>query len=213
MKTRGLLLVVALAAVIVVAGTAHAQPGTAYLRTSGGAMMPIGDFDDVQDQGWAYSILAGYEFIDFFDLTMEFTHSFNDNDNEHRFAPGVSVESDETHQSFVIDIGPRINFVPAHYLVKPYGMFQVGWYHFANFNSVKQAGSVDVISDEDDDAVGIEAGLGVEGTIFQLYENKTDEIPMFDLALGVHASYHHAFRPGDTDNQFITTMGSVTMRF
>lgn len=210
MKTRGLLL--ALGSLIVMAGTAHAQPGTAFIEASGGAMIPVGKFQDVQDQGWAYSILAGYELIDYVDLTMEFTHSFNDNDNAHETAPGVSVESDETHQTFVVDIGPRINFLPARFLVRPYGIFQVGWYHFANFNSVKSAG-VDLVSDEDDDAVGIEAGLGLEGTVFQLYENKTDEIPMLDIALGVHGSYHHAFRPGDTDNQFVTTMGSVTVRF
>ncbi len=36
---------------------------------------------------------------------------------------------------------------------------------------------------------------------------------MLDVALGVHGSYHHAFRPGNDDNQFVTTMGSVTLRF
>lgn len=210
MRTRVHLL--ALASVIAMAGTAHAQPGTAFLEGSGGAMLPVGTFRQAQNPGWAYSVLAGYELIDFVDLTLEFTHSFNDNDNVHFSVPGVRGESDEVHQTFVVDAGPRINFLPADSLVRPYGIFQVGWYHFANFNSVRVDG-VRLVSDEDDDAVGIEAGLGLEGTVFQLFERPSDAVPMLDVALGVHGSYHQAFFPNRPDNQFVTTMGSLTVRF
>ena len=202
----------ALAFAIVMAGTAHAQPGTVFIEGSGGAMIPVGDFHHLQNLGGAYSLAAGYEVIDFVDLTLEFTHSFNDNDNAHFTGVGFREESDETNQTFVVDAGPRINFLPAHYLVRPYALFQVGWYHFANFNDVRFEGA-NLVSPEDDDAVGIEAGLGLEGTVFQLFERQSDDLPLLDIALGVHGSYHQAFFPGRPDRQFVTTMGSVTVRF
>jgi hypothetical protein len=203
---------VALASVIVVAGTAHAQPGTAFLQARGGAMIPVGSFHHDQNTGGAYSIAAGYEFTDFFDMMLEFTHSFNDNDNFHFEGQGLKIESDETHQTFIVGIGPRINFMPSGSPVRPFMLVQGGWYHFANFNSIEIDGT-SILGDEDDDAVGVQAGLGLEGTIFQLYERRGDEIPVLELTVGVHGSYHQAFMPNRADRQFVTTMGSFGARF
>jgi hypothetical protein len=210
----------ALAAVIVVAGTAHAQPGTVFVEGRGGGMIPVGDFRHKLNPGGAYSIAAGYEMVEFLDLLLEFTHSFNDTDNLHFAATGitqvpnegVTAFSDEVAQTFIVGAGPRISFLPSEYLVRPYGLFQVGWYHFATFNSIKVDG-VKILDDHDADAVGIQAGLGIEGTVFQLYERRSDRYPVMEITLGVQGSYHQAFEPSAPDKQFVTAMGSLGVRF
>jgi len=73
--------------------------------------------------------------------------------------------------------------------------------------------SVGVFTDEDEDAAGIEAGLGLTGTIFTLYEHENDEVPVFEMTLGLLGSYHHAFLGGRSDREFVTTMGSLGLRF
>jgi hypothetical protein len=212
MKIRSLSL--AVACVLIFAGNAAAQPGTAFVEGRGGAMIPVGEFGDEQDIGGAYSIAAGYEFIPFLDLLVEFTHSFNTNDDDHdTYAQaGLLFETHETHQNFVVALGPRFNFLPSEYPVRPYATVKGGWYHFANFNSV-EVNSIGVFTDEDEDAAGIEAGLGLTGTIFTLYERENDEIPLFEITLGAHASYHHAFLNNRDDRQFVTAMSSLGFRF
>ena len=212
MKIRSLSLTVL--CVLVLAGSAAAQPGTAFLEARGGALIPVGDFSHEQDVGGAYTIAAGYEFLPFLDGLLEFTQAFNPSDDDHdSFRVGdLRFESEETHQNFVVALGPRINFLPSSYPVRPYATVKGGWYHFANFNSVEVNG-ISKISGEDQDAAGIEAGLGVTGTIFTLYERENDEIPVLEITLGVLASYHHAFLGGREDREFVTTMGSLGFRF
>src|SRR6185369_15091707 len=136
MKIRSLSL--AIACVLVLAGSASAQPGTAFVEVRGGALIPVSHFSHEQDIGGAYSIAAGYEFLPILDMLFEFTHSFNDNDTDHdSFQVGdLRFVSEETKQNFVVALGPRINFLPSNYLVRPYMTVKGGWYHFANFNSV-----------------------------------------------------------------------------
>jgi hypothetical protein len=212
MKLRSLSL--AVVCVLVLAGSAMAQPGAAFLEGRGGALIPLGNFDHDQDPGGAYSIAAGYEFLPFLDMLFEFTHAFNPSDDDHdHFSVGnLRFESEETHQNFIVSLGPRINFLPSSYPVRPYATVKGGWYHFANFNSI-EVNSIGQISDEDDDAAGIEAGLGLTGTIFTLYERENDAIPMLEITLGAHCSYHHAFLGGRPDREFLTTMGSLGFRF
>jgi hypothetical protein len=200
--------------ILMFAGSAAAQPGTAFIEGRGGALIPVGNFHHEQNVGGAYSIAAGYEFLPFLDMLFEFTHSFNDNQNHHDtvHVGGVELVSDETKQNFILGLGPRINFLPSSYLVRPYMTVKGGWYHFANFNSI-EVNSLGKVSDEDDDAVGIEAGLGVTGTIFTLFEHENDEIPLLEITLGAHGSYHHAFLGGREDRQFVTTMASLGCRF
>jgi hypothetical protein len=200
--------------VVVLAGSAAAQPGTAFMEVRGGALIPVGNFHHEQNVGGAYSIAAGYEFWPYLDMLFEFTHSFNDNQDHHDTVRAGNVEfvSDETKQNFVVGLGPRINFLPSNYLVRPYATVKGGWYHFANFNSVEVNDRVK-ISDEDDDAAGIEAGLGVNGTVFTLFEHENDEIPLFEMTVGAHGSYHHAFLGGRDDRQFVTAMASLGFRF
>jgi len=213
MKTRTQLLV--LATVIVVAGSAHTaygQPGTVFIEGRGGGMIPVSSFHKKLNPGGAYSLAAGYEMVEFLDLLLEFTHSFNDTVDFHYVGPDFTAFSDEVAQTFIVGAGPRISFLPSDYLVRPYGLFQVGWYHFATFNSIKIDG-VKILDDRDADAVGIQAGLGIEGTIFQLYERRNDHYPLLEVTLGVQGAYHQAFEPSRPDKQFVTTMGSLGVRF
>jgi hypothetical protein len=198
--------------VLALAGAAEAQPGTAYVQARGGAMIPLGDFSNQQKTGGAYTIAAGYEFIDYVALGMEFTQSFNPSEKFRYSEPGLTVTSEETHQTFVVTAGPRINFLPAHFRVRPYAQFQVGWYHFANFNSIEINGR-GILSDEDDDRFGFNGGLGVEGTVLQVYERSGDEIPMLEMTVGAIALYHQAIFGDDPDRQFLTAMGTVGLRF
>jgi hypothetical protein len=200
--------------VLVLAGGAAAQPGTAFLEGRGGALIPVGDFHHEQHVGGAYAIAAGYEFLPFLDLLLEFTHSFNDNKDSHDtvHVGGLTLVSDEVKQNFVLGLGPRFNFLPSTYPVRPYATVKGGWYHFANVNSI-QVNDRTLISDSDQDAAGIEAGLGLTGTVFTLYENENDEIPLFEMTVGAHGSYHHAFLGGRDDRQFVTAMGSLGFRF
>jgi len=204
--------VLAVACLVALAGSAQAQPGTAYLQVRGGALVPVGSFADQQDAGGAYSVAAGYEPIDFLGLELEFTQSFNDNVNDRVSGPGFTIISDEVKQNFVVGLGPRVTFLPSDYPVRPFGVLQAEWYHFANFNSVEVDGST-ILSDDDEDAAGLEAGLGIEGTVFSVYERSGDEVPMLELTLGAQASYHHAFMPNRDDRQFVTAMGSLGLRF
>lgn len=212
MKIRSLSLTVL--CVLVLAGSASAQPGTAFLEGRGGALIPVGNFSHQQDIGGAYSIAAGYEFLPFLDGLFEFTQAFNPSDDDHEnFRVGdIRFSSSETHQNFIVALGPRINILPPSYLVRPYVTVKGGWYHFANFNSIEVNG-VTKLSDEDQDAAGIEAGAGLTGTVFTLYEHENDEIPLLEITLGVHGSYHHAFLGGRSDREFVTTMGSLGFRF
>ncbi len=212
MKLRSLSL--AVLCVLSLVGSAAAEPGAAFLEGRGGALIPVGNFEDDQDVGGAYTIAAGYEFLPFLDGLLEFTHAFNPSDDDaEKFRVGdLTFKSEETHQNFIVALGPRINFLPSTFPVRPFATVKGGWYHFANFNSV-EVNSIGQITDEDEDAVGIEAGLGLTGTVFTLYERENDEIPLFEITLGLHASYHHAFLGGRSDREFVTTMGSLGFRF
>jgi hypothetical protein len=212
MKFRALVVVVVL--VVTSGGVAHAQPGTVFVEGQGGVMIPVGDFSHDQNIGGAYSIAAGYEMLEFLDLMLQFTHSFNDNDNDRdRFSgPGFSGFSNETNQTFVVGVGPRVNFLPSDFNVRPYGVFQVGWYHFAYFNEVTTDFGT-LVSSDDHDSVGLRAGLGIEGTVFSLYERRDDRYPLMEVTVGINGNYHQAFDPSRPDKQFVTTMGSVGVRF
>jgi hypothetical protein len=212
MKLRSLSL--AVLGVLVLVGSAAAQPGAAFVEGRGGVLIPVGHFSHEQDIGPAYSVAAGYEFFPFVDGLLEFTHGFNpsDDDDEHFSHGGLHFRSEEVHQNFIVALGTRINFLPSNYLVRPYATVKGGWYHFANFNSVEVNG-IKVLSDDDQDAAGIEAGLGLTGTVFTLFENEGDEVPLFEVTLGAHASYHHAFLAGRSDREFVATMGSLGFRF
>jgi hypothetical protein len=212
MKLRSLSLTIL--CVLGLVGSAAAEPGAAFVELRGGALFPVGNFSRHQDIGGAYSIAAGYEFLPFLDGMFEFTHAFNPSDDDHdHFRVGDLVfESEEVHQNFIVALGPRINFLPSDYPVRPYATVKGGWYHFANFNSV-EVNSIGQITDEDEDAVGIEAGLGLTGTIFTLYEHENDESPIFEITLGAHGSYHHAFMGGTEDREFVVGMGSLGFRF
>jgi hypothetical protein len=212
MSIRALMMAVGLS--VALSSVAYAQPGTVFVEGQGGAMIPVGEFRHEQNIGGTYSIAGGYEMLEFLDLMLQFTHSFNDNDNDHdRFSgPGFSGHSNETNQTFIVGLGPRINFLPSDYLVRPYGLFHVEWDHFAYFNQVTHNHDT-LISDDDQDAFGIQAGLGIEGTVFQLYERRGDRRPLMEVTIGVNGSFHQAFQPGRPDKQFVTTLGSVGVRF
>lgn len=212
MKIRSLSL--AVVCVLAFAGSALAQPGTAFIEGRGGALIPVGHFSHEQNPGGAYSIAAGYEFLPYLDGLFEFTHAFNsnDNDSEHLEHAGVQFKTEETHQNFIVALGPRINFLPSSYPVRPYATVKGGWYHFTNYNDI-EVNHISILSDTDQDAAGIEAGLGLNGTIFTLYEHENDEIPLLEITLGLNGSYHHAFLGGRTDREFVTTMGSLGFRF
>jgi hypothetical protein len=212
MKIRSLSL--AVLCVFVLGGTAAAEPGAAFLEGRGGALIPVGNFSHEQNPGGAYTIAAGYEFLPFLDGLLEFTHAFNgtDGDAEHYQQGAFEFENEEVHQNFIVALGPRINFLPSSYPVRPFATVKGGWYHFANFNSAEVNG-VGVFTDEDEDAAGIEAGLGLTGTVFTLYERENDEVPLLEITLGLHGSYHRAFLNNRTDRQFVTTMGSLGIRF
>ncbi len=211
MKIRAQVLVVA-AFVLGLAATAAAQPGTVFLQGRGGSLIPVGSFHHEQNPGGAYSIAAGYEFTDFFDLALEFTHSFNDAKNFHFSTPQFTIESDEVDQTFITSLNPRINFTPADFPVRPYAVGGVGWYHFATFNSVS-LNHHKILDDDDIDAVGLQGGLGVEGTILEVREHRGDEIPLLEMTLGVEAVYHQTFIPNRPDKQMVTAMGTLGFRF
>ncbi len=206
--------VLALALVAFLTGSAYAQPGTVYLQAGGGGMIPVGGFQHEQNIGGAYTISAGYAFLEYLDMQLAFTHSFNDNDNDHDTVtgPGFKLVSDETKQTFLVGFGPRVNFLPSRFAVRPYMLVHAEWFHFANYNNV-QVDGVTVISDDDQDAAGIRAGLGLEGTIFRLYERKEDELPVLEVTLGAEGSFHQAFMPNRDDRQFVTVLGSLGVRF
>jgi len=67
---------------------------------------------------------------------LQFTHSFNDNKNSFDTfsGPGFVGHSNETEQNFIVGMGPRFDFLSSDYLVRPYGLFQIEWDHFARFN-------------------------------------------------------------------------------
>jgi len=199
---------------VAVSGVAYAEPGAVFIEGQGGGMIPVGEFRHEQHDGGAYSIAAGYEFLEFLDGMIQFTHSFNDNKNsfDSFSGPGFFGHSNETNQTFVVGMGPRVNFLPSDFLVRPYGVFQVEWDHFARFNHVDFDGRT-LISDNDQDAVGIQAGLGIEGTVFQLYRHRNDTVPIFELTVGANCSYHQAFQPNRPDKQFVTALGAVGFRF
>src|SRR5207253_6062341 len=83
MKIRSLSL--AVVCVLGLTGSALAQRGRAFVEARGGALIPVGHFSHEDDPGGAYSIAAGYEFLPYLDGIFEFTHAFNENDqdNEH----------------------------------------------------------------------------------------------------------------------------------
>lgn len=212
MKIRSQLIGVA-CLLLALAGTAEAQPGTAFLQARGGAMIPVGSFSNEQDIGGAYTIAAGYEFFDFLDGMIEFTQSFNEADTFRYEQANLSIVSNETKQTFIVTAGPRVNFLPADYRVRPYLNVQLGWYHFANFNSIEVDGR-GILSDEDDDAFGISGGLGVEGTVMQIYERRGDTVPLLEMTVGAQVAYHEAFLTGGrSDRGFLTTMASLGLRF
>jgi hypothetical protein len=212
MSIRALIVAVALS--VALSGVASAQPGTVFIEGQGGALIPVGEFHHEQHIGGAYSIAAGYEMLEVLDLMLQFTHSFNDNKNSFDTfsGPGFVGHSNETEQNFIVGTGPRFDFLPSDYRVRPFGLFQVEWDHFARFNHVDFNGRT-LISDDDQDAFGIQAGLGIEGTIFELYEHRGDKYPLLELTVGVNGSYHHAFHPNRPDKQFVTTLASFGVRF
>ena len=152
--------------------------------------------------------------LQFLDLMLQFTHSFNDNKNSFDTfsGPGFVGHSNETNQTFVVGMGPRLDFLPSDYRVRPYGLFQIEWDHFAYFNQV-DFNHHTLISGNDQDAFGVQAGLGIEGTVFELYEHRADRYPLLELTVGLNGSYHHAFQPGRPDKQFVTTLASFGVRF
>jgi hypothetical protein len=91
-------------------------------------------------------------------------------------------------------------------------LMQVGWYHFAQQNSITFLGET-LLDDDDRDAVGIQGGLGIDGTVLQIYERQGDEIPLVEMTLGVHAAFHRAFLQNSPDFDMITTMASLGVRF
>lgn len=212
MKIRSLSLTVL--CILVLAGSAAAEPGAAFVEARGGVLIPVGSFSRHQDYGGAYSIAAGYEFLPILDGLLEFTHAFNPSDDDHdQFRVGdLRFESDEVHQNFIVALGTRINFLPSSWVFRPYATVKGGWYHFANFNSI-EVNSLGKISDEDDDAAGIEAGLGFTATVFKLFERENDEVPIFEITVGANGSYHHAFMGGRDDREFVTAMSSLGFRF
>lgn len=212
MKIRSTLLTVVCLVAVAWTAPAYAQPGAAFIEGRGGALIPLGNFGKRDNVGGAYSVAAGYEFVEFFDWLIEFTHAFTDNENFKERRGGLTFESDETHQTFITSTGPRINFLPSHYRVRPYMLMQVGWYHFAQENSITFLGET-LLSDDDRDAVGIQGGLGINGTVLQIYERHGDEIPMLEMTVGVHAAFHRAFLSNSPDFDMITTMASLGLRF
>src|SRR5262245_18436292 len=120
MKLRTLSL--ALVCVLSLVGRGAAEPGAAFLEVRGGALIPVGHFSHEQNPGGAYSIAAGYEFLPFLDGMLEFTHSFNENDGEadHYQQGDLEIKTEEVHQNFIVAAGPRINFLPSSYPVRPY---------------------------------------------------------------------------------------------
>jgi len=206
--------VLAIAVVVLITGRAQAQPGTVYLQAGGGGMIPVGGFQHEQNIGGAYTISGGYELLDYLDLQLAFTHSFNDNENSHDTVqgPGFVLVANEVKQNFMVGIGPRVNFVPSRFAVRPYMLVHAEWFHFANYTNVEVDGHT-VISGNDQDAAGIRAGLGLEGTIFSLYEREEDEIPLLEVTLGAEGSFHQAFMPNRDDRQFVTLLGSLGVRF
>jgi len=200
--------------VLVLAGSAAAEPGAAFLEGKGGALIPLGNFNHEQDIGGAYSIAAGYELLPFLDGVFEFTHAFNPSDDDHdTFRVGdLRFRSEETHQNFIVALGPRINFLPSSYRFRPYANVKAGWYHFANFNSIDVNG-IGKLSGDDQDAAGIQAGLGFTATVFTLFERENDTVPLLEMTLGADCTYHHAFLGGHSDREFLTTMGSLGFRF
>ena len=211
MKIRAQVVIVA-AFVLGLAGIANAQPGTVFIQGRGGAMIPVGNFHKDQNPGGAYSIAAGYEFCDWFDLSLEFTHSFNDTDDFHYTAPQFEAFSDEVAQTFITSLNQRFNFVPAHFPVRPYATTGVGWYHFATFNSI-EVNDVKILNDDDIDAVGLSGGLGLEATILEVREHRGDEIPLMEMTLGVGGTFHHTFHPNRPDKQMVTAMAALGFRF
>jgi len=210
MKIRAQVLLMVL--VLGLATTAGAQPGTAYLQGRGGAMIPVGNFHKDQEPGGAYSIAAGYEFTEFFDMLLEFTHTFNDTDDFHYTAPQFEVFSDEVAQTFVVSTGPRINFLSSDFPVRPYMTMQVGWYHFATFNSI-EVNDIKILNDEDIDAVGLAGGLGIEGTVLEVREHRGDEIPLMEMTLGIEGAFHQTFIPNRPDKQMVMAMATLGFRF
>lgn len=212
MKIRSLSL--AVLCVFVFGGSAAAEPGAAFLEARGGALIPVGDFSHEQNPGGAYTIAAGYEFLSFLDGLLEFTQSFNgtDGDAEHYRQGNLEFKNEEVHQNFIVALGPRINFLPSSYPVRPWATVKGGWYHFANFNSAEVNG-IGVFTDEDEDAAGIEAGIGITGTVFTLFERENDEVPLLEVTLGLLGTYHQAFLNNRSDRQFVMTMGSIGVRF
>jgi hypothetical protein len=204
--------VVVMAVVLGIAATAGAQPGTAFLEGHGGALIPVGHFNKEQNPGGAYSIAAGYEFTSFLDGLVEFTHSFNDTDDFHFRTTQFTARSDEVAQNFIVSTGPRINFASSDYPVRPYMVAQVGWYHFARFNSI-EVNHVRILDDEDIDAVGLQGGLGIEGTILSVTEHRGDRYPLLDVTLGVEGVYHQTFIPNRPDKQMVTAMATLGFRF
>ena len=215
MKIRSLLLTLVCSTVLVSAllpARALAQPGTVFIEGRGGLLIPLGTFSHRDHTGGAYSIAAGYECLEFLDWVLEFTHSFNNNNNFRERVGGVNFISDETHMTFITSTGPRINFMPSSSRIRPYMLFQVGWYHFARKNDIEVNGTT-ILDDTDRDAVGIEGGLGINGTILQVYERHGDEIPMVEVTMGLEASFHRAFLSNRPDRDMLTTMASLGVRF
>jgi hypothetical protein len=210
MKIRSQLLTVV--CLLALTAPAYAQPGTAFVEGRGGVLVPLGNFANRDHIGGAYTIAAGYEFLPFFDWLVEYTQAFTDNDNFRARRGGLTFISDETHQTFIVSTGPRINFMPSSSRVRPFMEVQFGWYHFAQSNSIKFLGET-LLDDEDSDAFGLQGGLGIEGTILQVYERHGDEIPMVELTLGVQASFHRAFLTNRPDRDMITPMASFGVRF
>src|SRR4051812_35783849 len=119
MKIRSLSL--AVLCVLCLGGSAFGEPGAAFLEARGGALIPVGNFSHEQNPGGAYTIAAGYEFLPFLDGLFEFTQSFNENDGdaEHYRQGHIEFKTQETHQNFIVALGPRINFLPSSYPVRP----------------------------------------------------------------------------------------------
>ena len=94
MKIRSLSLTVL--SILVLASTAAAEPGAAFVEAPGGVLIHVGSFSRHQDYGGAYSIAAGYEFLPFLDGMLEFTRT---RDDECRVHVGLFEGSDVLDES------------------------------------------------------------------------------------------------------------------
>ena len=191
------------------------SPGRPSSKARGGALIPVGNFSHEQDIGGAYSIAAGYEFLPFLDGLFEFTQAFNPSDDDHEQLSGrrpalrVRRDPSEFHRR------PRpAHQLPALELSRPALRDREG--RLVSLRQLQQRRGERRRQDQRTRTrmpPASRPGSASPATVFTLYERENDEIPLLEITLGVHGSYHHAFLGGRDDREFVTTMGSLGFRF